>query len=287
MPDPQVPDRRVPVPEGDSVYRLAHRMQFLVGREVVSTSIRVPAHAVASFDGRVAERVWPLGKHLFMRFGDDVLHTHLRMEGTWSVHRLGARWRKPGHTARVVLVVDGAPDGGPIEVVGHDLGMVRVFPFADYDDRVAHLGPDVLGSDWFEGGREEARRRVLADPGTAIGLALLDQRRLAGVGNEYRAEVCFLCGVHPATPVGDVDVDRILDVTRRVMWVNRLSPVRVITGDKRPGHTSFVFGRNRRPCRRCGTSIRKGTLAGAGERDAERIIWWCPTCQPRPGGAPG
>ncbi len=270
------------VPEGDSVYRLAHRMQFMVGREVVSTSIRVPAHAVASFDGRTVGKVWPHGKHLFMKFGDDVLHTHLKMEGTWSVHRLGTRWRKPGHTARVVLAVDGAPEDTPIEIVGHDLGLVRVFPFAEYDRRVAHLGPDVLGRDWLDGGRDVAKRRMLEDPGRPVGLALLDQRALAGVGNEYRAEVCFLCGVHPATAVGDVDVDRILDVTRRLMWANRLSPVRVITGDRRPAHTSYVFGRNHRACRRCGTAIRKGTL-GEGGPDLERIIWWCPNCQPGPG----
>lgn len=274
------------MPEGDSVYRLAHRMQFLVGREVLSTSIRVPAFAVASFDGRAADEVWPVGKHLFMRFGDDVLQTHLRMEGTWSVHRLGTRWRKPGHTARVVLAVDGAPEATPIEIVGHELGLVRVFPVAEYDERVAGFGPDVLGTEWPTGGREEARRRLLADPGRAVGLALLDQRVLAGVGNEYRAEICFLSGVHPTTPVGDVDVDKILDLTRRLMWANRLSPVRVITGDKRPGHTSYVFGRNRRACRRCGTPIVKGTLGGepGGDpgRDFERIIWWCPTCQPPP-----
>ncbi|MFD5867972.1 DNA-formamidopyrimidine glycosylase family protein [Corynebacterium sp. NPDC060344] len=270
------------MPEGDSVYRLAHRMQFLVGREVQSTSIRVPAFAVASFDGLAAERVWPVGKHLFMRFGDDVLQTHLRMEGTWSVHRLGTRWRKPAHTARVVLAVDGAPEATPIEVVGHELGLVRVFPIAEYADRVAYLGPDVLGEQWLTGGREEARRRLLREPGVAVGVALLDQRNLAGVGNEYRAEVCFLCGVHPATPVGDVDVDRILDVTRRVMWANRMSPMRVITGINRPGQTSYVFGRNHRPCRRCGTEIRKETLAGENQRDAERIIWWCPTCQSPP-----
>ena len=274
------------MPEGDSVYRLAHRMQFLVGREVLSTSIRVPAFAVASFDGRAADEVWPVGKHLFMRFGDDVLQTHLRMEGAWSVHRLGTRWRKPGHTARVVLAVDGAPEATPIEVVGHELGLVRVFPVAEYGERVSGFGPDVLGAEWPTGGREEARRRLLADPRRAVGLALLDQRVLAGVGNEYRAEICFLSGVHPTTPVGDVDVDKILDLTRRLMWANRLSPARVITGDKRPGHTSYVFGRNRRACRRCGTPIVKGTLGGepGGDpgRDFERIIWWCPTCQPPP-----
>lgn len=271
------------VPEGDTVYRLAHRMQFMVGREVLSTSIRVPKYAVTSFDGSLVRRVWPYGKHLFMDFGGTVLHTHLKMEGTWSAHRLGARWRKPGHTARVVLTLaddSNAPGSRPIEVVGHELGLVRVFPFDEYEAHVSYLGPDVLGDDWEECGRAEARRRLLADPDRAIGLALLDQKVLAGVGNEYRAEICFLGGFHPATPVRYVDTERVLDLARRLMWANRLSPVRVTTGVKQPGQTSFVFGRNQKPCRRCGTTIRKDTLVRDPEQELERIIWWCPNCQP-------
>lgn len=266
------------MPEGDSVYRLSHRMQFMVGREVLSTSIRVPNYAVTSFDGSTVERIWPYGKHLFMDFGGTVLHTHLKMEGIWSVHRLGTRWRKPGYTARVVLTLSDAAE--PIEVVGHELGLVRVFPLEEYERRIAYLGPDVLGDEWESSGRDEARRRLLADLGRPIGLALLDQKLLAGVGNEYRAEICFLGGFHPATPVGNVDVDQVLDTTRRLMWANRLSPVRVITGIKKPGQTSFVFGRNHQPCRRCGTTIQKGTLVRNPEQELERIIWWCPNCQP-------
>lgn len=293
------------MPEGDSVYRLAHRMQFMVSRTVLSTSIRVPNYAVTSFDGSTVQRVWPYGKYLFMDFDGTVLQTHLKMEGTWAVHRLGARWRKPGHTARVVLTLSddssvGASSGldvdsetgvgletksrgrsqQSIEVVGHELGLVRVFPLEEYERRIAYLGPDVLGDDWESSGRGEARRRLLSDLNRPIGLALLDQKVLAGVGNEYRAEICFLGGFHPATPVGSVDVDQVLDTTRRLMWANRLSPMRVVTGIKKPGQTSFVFGRNHRPCRRCGTPIRKGVLVRNPELELERIIWWCPNCQP-------
>lgn len=285
------------MPEGDSVYRLSHRMQFMVGREVLSTSIRVPNYAVTSFDGSTVQKVWPYGKHLFMDFDGTVLHTHLKMEGTWAVHRLGARWHKPGHTARVVLTLSAdtklqeptdkrtakpieTPVEKPIEVVGHELGLVRVFPLAEFDRRISYLGPDVLGKEWETTGRAEARRRLLADPERPIGLALLDQKNLAGVGNEYRAEICFLGGFHPATPVKKVDVDQVLHTTRRLMWANRLSPVRVITGIKKPGQTSFVFGRNHQPCRRCGTAIKKGTLVRNPEQELERIIWWCPSCQP-------
>ena len=120
---------------------------------------------------------------------------------------------------------------------------------------------------------------------------MLDQRNVAGIGNEYRAEVMFLIGLHPAVPVGRVGEEKVaqaLDLARRVMWENRLEPHRVFTGDRRPGMGTFVFGRAAKPCRRCGETIEQSTLGGrfaggdlvldAGE--LERIIWWCPHCQP-------
>lgn len=242
----------------------------MTGREVLHTSLRVPSVALTTFDGDTVERVWPYGKHLFMQISDRILHTHLKMEGTWALHRVGDRWRKPGHTARVVLHL---ADTRSIEIVGHSLGFVRVFGVDDYHSQIAHLGPDVLG-DWDPG---EARRRIEAIPQGSIGEALLEQRNLAGVGNEYRAEICFLAGVHPARAVDEVDVEQILQITRRVMWANRDSPVRVTTGVKRAGETTYVFGRHGRPCRRCGAVILRAWLG-------ERIIWWCPDCQPVPPG---
>lgn len=273
------------MPEGDSVYQLAQRLQFMVGREVLRTQLRVPRYALADFSGAAVDRIWPYGKHLFMQFGQQVLHTHLKMEGTWAMHLKGDRWKKPGHTARVVLELAGSPHPRPIEVVGHSLGLVRVFPVNHYGELMGYLGPDVLGSEWEATGREEARRRLLARPERPVGTALLDQKNLAGVGNEYRAEICFICGIHPATPVREADIDQVLAVTHRLMSVNRDSPLRVSTGVRRAGENSYVFGRNHKPCRRCGTRIRQDFLGGidlGGEaEELERVIWWCPRCQPR------
>lgn len=282
------------MPEGDSVFRLAHRLQFMTGRKVLATSLRVPRWAVVDFTGDTVGRVWPYGKHLFMGIGDQVLHTHLKMEGSWSVHPKGERWKKPAHTVRVLLELEGDPR--PIEVVGFSLGLVDVFPLEEYPERVEYLGPDVLSEEWEAGGREEAIARILREPERPIGTALLDQKNLAGVGNEYRAEICFLCGVLPTRPVGSVDVAQVVDMARRLMWANRFSVIRVTTGDKRAGHTSYVFGRHNKPCRRCGARIMKGRLGGSDGSGAvggggvargdvarggelERITWWCPHCQ--------
>lgn len=274
------------MPEGDSVYQLSKRLQFMQGREVTRCSLRVPRFATVDFTGLIVQRVWPHGKHLFMQFGADgyepqILHTHLKMEGTWSVHRAGTRWKKPGHTARVVLQL--ADPGGNIELVGHSLGLVDVFAARDYEREMGYLGPDLLSVDFERDGRDEAVRRIMADPSREIGRSLLDQHRLAGIGNEYRAEICFLAGVHPARKVGELGEDKVasmVDLSRRLMWANKDEVKRVTTGVKRAGETSYVFGRNNEPCRRCTTTIKKGFLGGDG--DLERVIWWCPTCQPAP-----
>ena len=266
------------MPEGDSVLQLSRRLQFMTGREVLQTSLRVPSVATVRFDGAVCQRVWPYGKHLFMQFNDAVLHTHLKMEGTWAMHLAGDRWRKPGHTARVVLQLEGNPYPRPIEVVGHSLGLVEVFPADRYVEKISYLGPDILSPEWETEGRAQAIARILSRPERSIGQALLDQRNVAGIGNEYRAEICFLAGVHPARPVAEVDVPAVVDLSRRLMWLNRDAPLRVTTGVRRAGENVYVFGRNRRPCRRCGSRIEKDFLGGG--EDLERVIWWCPRCQP-------
>ncbi len=299
------------MPEGDSVLQLAERMQFLRGRQVTHTSVRVPRYALANLDGMFCQRVWPVGKHLFMHFdaapadalpadavpADEagarapaqppvdglVVHTHLKMEGQWAIHFAGDRWRKPGHTARIVLQVAHQPRD--IEIVGHSLGFVEVYPARHYVERIAHLGPDILAPDWQQAGRAEALRRIESRPQRSIGAALLDQKNVAGIGNEYRAEACFIAGVHPAVSTGHVDAAAVLDVTRRIMWANRFAPIRVTTGVRRAGETTYVFGRNNARCRRCGTLIEKSVLggvdAGGDEGELERIIWWCPHCQPQ------
>ncbi|WKD61679.1 Formamidopyrimidine-DNA glycosylase [Corynebacterium ciconiae DSM 44920] len=270
------------MPEGDSVFQLSRRLQFMTGRRVLGCSLRVPRWATTDVSGSTVAGVWPYGKYLFMDFGEQILQTHLKMEGTWRVGLKGDRWSTPGWKARVVLELEGAPEyPRPIEVVGFELGMVKVLPSADYAAAIAHLGPDVLGENWDE---QEACERIARRPERAIGAALLDQRNLAGVGNEYRAEICFLAGLHPATPVSEVDVAKVVRITRRLMWANRLATKRVSTGINRIGETAYVFGRYARPCRRCGSRIEKDFLGGVDrggdEGELERVIWFCPTCQP-------
>lgn len=269
------------MPEGDTVYRAAHRLHAaLAGKTLSRSDFRVPSLATTDVSGAVVERVRAVGKHLFIDLsgvGGRTLsvHSHLMMDGVWHVYRRGEKWRKPGFRARVVLRADG-PAGTGVEAVGFDLGILALT--ADPDAAVAHLGPDLLGPDWDPA---RAAANLAAAPERAVGLALLDQRNLAGIGNIFRSELCFRAGLHPARPVGDADPAALVADAHRLLTANALAPVRCTTGDRRRGRELWVYGREHRPCRRCGTAVQRGVLgAGADGSAAERSIYVCPACQP-------
>lgn len=258
------------MPEGDTVHNLAATLgEVLAGQVLTGCDLRVPRYATVDLTGRCVDAVTARGKHLLIRVGAATLHSHLKMEGAWHVYRPGERWRRPWHTARAVLAVDGA------QVVGFSLGLLEVLRTDAVDGALAHLGPDPLGPDWDP---VVAAANLAGDPARAIGLALLDQRNLAGVGNVYRNELCFLRGVHPATEVGDCGEMRAwADDSARLLRANLGRAVRVTTGVDRKGMRAYVYDRARRPCLRCGTAIVAGSLGAADE--PERTIWWCPRCQ--------
>jgi endonuclease-8 len=161
------------------------------------------------------------------------------------------------------------------QAVGYRLPVVELLPRDHEGDAVGHLGPDLLGPDWDP---DEAVRRLAADPDREIGPALLDQRNLAGVGNLYQAEVCFLLGVSPWTPVREVDLAAAVDRAHRLLTANKGHPAQVTTGNPRRGAENWVYGRAGQPCRRCGTAVRS---AEQGDPPRQRLSYWCPRCQPR------
>ena len=262
------------MPEGDTVFLAATRLHAaLAGQRLAATDFRVPQIATADLTGQVVGEVVARGKHLLFRTDAGVtLHTHFKMEGSWHLYRPGERWRGPAWQVRAVLRTE------PWLAVGFRLAICELLPTGNEHQVVGHLGPDVLGPDWDAA---EALRRLRADPGRAIGTALLDQRVMAGPGNVYKCETCFLRGVDPWTPVGRVDdLEGMVNLLKRLMEANRTTGSQITTGDRRPGRTSWVAGRTNQPCRRCGTRIRQ---AEQESYDAQRPTYWCPTCQPGPG----
>ena len=160
--------------------------------------------------------------------------------------------------------------------VGFRLAAVDVLASDAEHEVVGHLGPDPLGPEW-DAAEAVARLRALED--SEIGTALLDQRVMAGPGNIYKCEVCFLRGVHPATPVSEVpDLEGLVALTARLMQANRTTGRQITTGDMGRGKTQWVYGRAGEPCLRCGTKIARADQAGYG---GDRVTFWCPACQPR------
>lgn len=266
------------MPEGDSVWRTGRRLnRGLADRVVVRSDFRVPQHATADLSGRRVLGTETHGKHLFTRFDDDVtLHTHLRMDGEWTV--LGVGKRLPGRLSgevRVLLETDENRHGLALR-----MPVVELMRTRDEGRVIDALGPDPLRDDWEAA---EAVRRLGADPARPVVSALLDQSLLAGLGNLWVNELLFVRGHSPWTSAGDVDLPRLVAMAARMLRqsISLRGNGQVTTGDPRVGHEHWVYGRSGQPCRRCRTPVRHvGEVPGDPER---RATWWCPHCQPGPG----
>ena len=271
------------VPEGDTVYLAAKRLdQALGGHILTSSDFRIPTLATADLAGRTVLAVRPLGKHLLFRFDDErTLHTHFRMDGTWHLYRPEERWRGgPAHQVRLVLTTDA------IVAVGYRLHDVALVPTARESDLIGHLGPDILSDEWR---MEPALENLQTRDTMSIAAALTDQRVVAGIGNIYRCESMFLAGLHPWTSVGDLPpeaITSVIDTAHRLMMNNRDRASQATTGDERRAH--FVYGRAGRACYRCGTRIAvrrvDSTNPDAGATNEQKVTW-CPSCQPPPDGS--
>lgn len=261
------------MPEGDTLFRAARRLQPLVGEQAsrVGGSARAMQAWGPRLAGRTIQRVESRGKHLVIGFeGGLALRTHMGMTGVWHLYAVGERWRKSPGKARVIVetaehvaVCFAAPE-------------VSAGTTADIEAEISHLGPDLLAEE-FDAAAAVARAAA-SKAETAADL-LLDQRVMAGVGNVYKSEVLFLERLHPRTPreaLTGEQLTGLADRARKLLWVNRNRATRNTTGYGRNADL-WVYGRERRPCRRCGTEIETELLG-----DHERTTYWCPRCQPAP-----
>ncbi|GLF99712.1 Fpg/Nei family DNA glycosylase [Streptomyces yaizuensis] len=270
------------MPEGDTVWRTAKRLDTaLAGQVLTRFDLRVPRFATADLTGRRVREVVPRGKHLLTRIeGGVTLHSHLRMDGAWRVFPAGGRWSGgPGHQIRAVLGTDAHT------AVGYRLPVLELLSTGDEQRVVGHLGPDLLGPDWDPG---TAVAALLADRARPLGEALLDQRNLAGIGNVYKSELAFLAGVTPWLPVGDLPegvMARLVATAHRLLDANKDTPERRTTapGSRAAASRLHVYGREGRPCPRCGTPVRRHAREDGTE---ERVSYWCPGCQSGPGPDP-
>jgi endonuclease-8 len=271
----------VRVPEGDTIFRAAARLHAaLAGRTLVDLEVRRdPRGHRGPAPGTEITSVDASGKHLLMHFADGhVLHTHMQMTGAWHVYAPGGRWRRPGHTARVIVRVD---DGTTAVCFGAPI--VELRRERDPRDRATRaarmlerLGPDLcdVGTDLDA----VLERLARLDPGTELAVALLDQRVAAGLGTGFKTEVCGAERGSPFVAIGALDAAtrrRVYETAQRQLTSN-LTRTRRTTYD---GGLA-VYRRVGRRCPRCRDAI-------VSRRDRNgRSTYWCATCQPDPGERP-
>lgn len=273
------------MPEGDTLARTAAGLRpYLLGRTVTAARTQGPGPVpqVQRIVGEEVTGVDSLGKNLLIRFANGLeIRTHLRMTGTWHRYRPGERWRRPPARARLVLEVPGAVavcfDAPVVELLEQRAEALHA--------PLAGLGPDLL-SPAFDASEAARRMREPERSTRPIGEVLVDQRVIAGLGNVYKSEVLWIERVSPFARVADLSdeaIERLIATSRRLLLAN-VDPTRgaervTTMGDRGAPGPLYVYGRTRRPCRRCRTPIASGSQG----RELPRVTYWCPVCQPQSG----
>jgi endonuclease-8 len=263
------------VPEGDTILRTAENLgRWLLGRTVTAASSRISGVDLSPIVGTEVEHVGAKGKHLLIRFSSGhVLHSHMRMTGSWHVYPAGDRWRLPGWQARAVI------ESGERTAVCFNAPVIELLlPGADaVHAGLSALGPDVLSEEFDIG--EVVQRARQRPPATTAGELLLDQRVVAGIGNIYRCEALFAARIDPWTPIGELDDAALERAVRAAARLMRRNVRAGTTMDRQfgagPGRPS-VYQRAGRPCPACGAEIQRARLGAQ-----PRSVYWCPVCQPR------
>jgi endonuclease VIII len=275
------------MPEGDTIFRAARTLnQALAGQLVTGFETQLPKLSRVDFDsplaGRAVQKVESRGKWMLMHFSDDlILLTHMLMSGSWHIYRPGESWQRRPVDMRVIIKTE------KIWAVAFN---VPVAEFHTTDtlrrrDGLRTLGQDVLAPE-FNSEQGVAKLRSHGD--LEVGVALLTQSIMAGLGNVFKSEVCFACGVNPFRKVDSLSADELtclVDTARKFLMINvaetsgdrivTYAGMRRTTGRANREERLFVYKRRNEPCRRCGTLIQSRKLG----LDA-RTTFWCPQCQP-------
>jgi endonuclease VIII len=262
------------MPEGDTIHRAARTLHAALAGQTITKFETVFAQlSRRDVEGRCVDGVEAAGKNLLMHFSGDLhLRTHMRMNGSWHIYRPGEKWRKRRSEMRIVLETPAW-----VAVAFN----VRVAEFHDArslerQDDLLNIGPDFLGETFDF---EEAMRRIRERADMEIADVLLNQRVVAGIGNEYKSEVLFMTRISPFRRVADLtdaQLDAILRTSRKVMLanINKRNAARITNFSLDPKLWQYVYGRGGKPCLKCGSPIQYAKQG----KDA-RGTYWCGECQ--------
>jgi endonuclease-8 len=280
------------MPEGDTIFRSARSLhRALACKPVTAFRSTYPLltrfHDDTPLTGQLVDCVESRGKWLLIHFsGGGTMATHMLMSGAWHIYKPGERWQKPASTARIVL------ENREYLAIGFNVPVAEMHTPQSLvrDRRFPPVASDLLPPDFDD---EAAVQRIMSQATEAIADVLLDQKIVAGVGNVFKSEVCFVTGLNPFRRVSTMTPDQVahaISVARRQLGSNLMedSPDTIVTwrGTGRrttnrsdPTESLWVYGRKGQPCRKCGERIRS-RLQGIDVR----ITFWCQRCQPMPDG---
>jgi endonuclease-8 len=275
------------MPEGDTIYRAARTLNLaLAGQNVTSFESALPHLSRVEVDrgvvGRTVEKVEAQGKWLLMHFsGGLILLSHMLMSGSWHIYRPGETWQRSRYNMRVVI---GTPK---ILAVAFNVPVAEFHTAESLTRREGFrsVGPSTLAENIDE---TEIVARLRARPDLEIGVSLLTQSLLSGIGNVFKSEICFACGINPFRTVADLsddDLKCLVSKARKFMLANVTEssgdkittyvPMRRTTGRANVSERLWVYKRTGEPCRHCGS-----TIVSRKQGFDARTSFWCPRCQP-------
>lgn len=281
------------MPEGDTIFRTARALGRALGGKPI-TGFRSTYSLLTRFDddtplaGQIVDQVESRGKWLLIHFsGGGTLATHMLMSGSWHIYRHGERWQRPREAMRILL------ENSDYVAVGFSVPVAKMMRAQELARalRIPPAAIDVLSAEFDA---NEVARRVRAHGSEEIGDVLLHQEVIAGVGNVFKSEICFVTSTNPFCKVAELDAERVallVATSRKLVKANVLEDSgdlivtyggrqRRTTHESDPSASLWVYGRNGEPCRKCGERIRR-RIQGP---DA-RVTFWCQQCQPMPGGS--
>ena len=281
------------MPEGDTIFRTARNLgRALMGKALTGFYSTYPRltrfHDDTPLTGQTVDRVEARGKWMLIYFsGGGILASHLLMNGRWHIYRHGERWQLPRFQMRIVI------ENELYQAVGFRVPVAEMHTARSLErhTRIPRPDSDLLSADFDA---EAALERLLARPNDAIADALLDQTVLAGIGNVFKSEICFVNGINPFRPVATLTREAAAGTiasAQKLLRANVLEDSgdlivtyrgqqRRTTHNSDPTASLWVYGRNSEPCRRCGEAIRRRI-----QGDDARVTFWCPRCQPMPDGS--
>ena len=279
------------MPEGDTIYRAARALQKAIGGKVV-TGFETGLAKLASLNddapvvGRTVEKVEARGKWCLVYFsGDLILVTHMLMSGSWHIYRTGEKWWMGRNRMRAAITC------GEFQAVAFNVPVAEFHSARSLErsSQVPKLGVDILSDEYSaEAGVRALEEYRAANPDAEIGVVLLNQRVMAGLGNVYKSEVPFAAGVNPFRQMRTItarEMDVMAEVSQRYMKANVVDGaadgIVTYSGNRRTTHSMnagdrlWVYGRQGQECRRCGAHV---MMRKQGEQ--VRSTYWCPGCQP-------